>query len=66
LGGAVFKDGLNFRVKFWMKMKGDSCLVLRMTVWIKGILEFLGEVMDGVKGDSCLVLRMTRCEGEEC
>jgi hypothetical protein len=25
-----------------------------MTVWIKGILEFLGEVMDGVKGDSCL------------
>jgi hypothetical protein len=32
LGGAVFKDGLNFRVKFWMKMKGDSCLVLRMTI----------------------------------
>jgi hypothetical protein len=46
LGGAVFKDGLNFKGKFWMKMKGDSCLVLRMTVWIKGILEFFGEVLD--------------------
>jgi hypothetical protein len=52
-------------------VKGDSCLVLRMTVWIKGILEFLGEVMDGVKWDSCLVLRMTRWgrngeEAKEC
>ncbi len=50
----MFKDGLNFKGKFWMKMKGDSCLVLRMTVWIKGILEFLGEVMDGVKGGGFL------------
>jgi len=32
LGGAVFKDGLNFKGKFWMKMKVDSCLVLRMTI----------------------------------
>ena len=46
----MFNDDLNFRGKLWMKVKGDSCLVLRMTVWIKGILEFLGEVMDGVKG----------------
>jgi hypothetical protein len=59
LGGAVFNDDLNFRGKLWMKVKGDSCLVLRMTVWIKGILEFWREVMDGVKWDSCLVLRMT-------
>jgi hypothetical protein len=29
-GGAVFNDDLNFRGKLWMKMKVDSCLVLRM------------------------------------
>ncbi len=33
--------------------------MLRMTVWIKGVMEFWREVLDGVKGDSCLVLRMT-------
>jgi hypothetical protein len=28
----VFNDDLNFRGKLWMKVKEDSCLVLRMTI----------------------------------